>query len=223
MLSNLLKALLPNPNPIGFGPADALELMLAALLVLVALWGRVWIAPIFRRFAERTGWCMLLLAVLPVALRLLLLSHHPAPVPDVYDEFSHLLVADTLRHFRFANPPHALPQFFETFFVLQRPTYSSIYPLGQGLALALGRILFGTPWAGVLVCMAAFCALCYWMLRGWTTPAWALVGGILAVFEFGPLSQWTNGYWGGAYSAVAGCLVFGALPRLLRARSMRYG
>ena len=214
MLSNLLKALLPNPNPIGFGPADALELMLAALLVLVALWGRTWIAPNFRRFAERTGWCMLLLAVLPVALRLLLLSHHPVPAPDVYDEFSHLLEADTLRHFRLANPPHALPQLFETFFVLQEPTYSSIYPAGQGLAMAIGWIIFGLPWAGVLLGVAAFCSLCYWMLRAWTTPASALAGGLLAVIEFGPLSQWTNSYWGGALAAAAGCLVFGSLPRL---------
>ena len=214
MLSNLLKALLPNPNPIGFGPADALELMLAALLVLVALWGRTWIAPIFRRFAERTSWCMLLLAALPVALRLLLLSHHPIPTPDVYDEFSHLLEADTLRHFLLANPPHALPEFFETFFVLQEPTYSSIYPAGQGLAMAIGWIIFGLPWAGVLLGVAAFCSLCYWMLRAWTTPAWALAGGLLAVIEFGPLSQWTNSYWGGALAAAAGCLVFGSLPRL---------
>jgi hypothetical protein len=214
MLSNLLKALLPNPNPIGFGPADALELMLAALLVLVALWGRTWIAPNFRRFAERTGWCMLLLAVLPVALRLLLLSHHPVPAPDVYDEFSHLLEADTLRHFRLANPPHALPQFFETFFVLQEPTYSSIYPMGQGLAMAIGWGIFGLPWVGVLLGVAAFCSLAYWMLRAWTTPAWALAGGLLAVIEFGPLSQWTNSYWGGALAAAAGCLVFGSLPRL---------
>jgi hypothetical protein len=214
MLSNLLKALLPNPNPIGFGPADALELMLAALLVLVALWGRTWIAPIFRRFAERTSWCMLLLAALSVALRLLLLSHHPVPTPDVYDEFSHLLEADTLRHFRLANPPHVLPQFFETFFVLQEPTYSSIYPMGQGLAMAIGWIIFGLPWAGVLLGVAAFCSLCYWMLRAWTTPAWALAGGLLAVIEFGPLSQWTNSYWGGALAAAAGCLVFGSLPRL---------
>jgi hypothetical protein len=36
----------------------------------------------------------------------------------------------------------------------------------------------------------------------------------LAIFEFGPLSPWTNTYWGGAYTATAGCLVFGALPRL---------
>jgi hypothetical protein len=214
MLSNLLKALLRDPNPIGFGPADALELMLGALLVFAALWGRTWIARYFRRFAERTAWCMLLLAALPVALRLLLLSHHPAPAPDVYDEFSHLLEADTLRHFHLANPPHALPQFFETFFVLQQPTYSSIYPMGQGLAMAIGWSIFGLPWAGVLLGVAAFCSLCYWMLRGWTTPAWALGGGLLAVIEFGPLSQWTNSYWGGALAAAAGCLVFGSLPRL---------
>jgi len=214
MLSNLLKALLPNPNPIGFGPADALELVLAALLVLVALWGRTWIAPYFRRFAERTGWCMLLLAALPVALRLLLLSHHPVPTPDIYDEFSHLLEADTLRHFRLANPPHALPQFFETFFVLQEPTYGSIYPMGQGLGMAIGWVIFGLPWAGVLLGVAAFCSLSYWMLRAWTSPAWALAGGLLAVIEFGPLSQWTNSYWGGALAAAAGCLVFGSLPRL---------
>ena len=214
MLSNLLKALLPNPNPIGFGPADGLELLLAALLVVVALVGRTWIVPYFRRFAERTGWCMLLLAALPLALRLLLLSHHPVPTPDVYDEFSHLLEADTLRHFRLANPAHALPQFFETFFVLQDPTYSSIYPVGQGLGMAIGWAVFGLPWAGVLLGVAAFCSLCYWMLRAWTTPAWALAGGFAAVIEFGPLSQWTNSYWGGALAAAAGCLVFGSLPRL---------
>jgi hypothetical protein len=159
---------------------------------------------------------MLALAILPVALRLALLPKHPVPVADVYDEFGHLLVADTLRHFRFANPPHALPQFFETFFVLQNPTYSSIYPVGQGLVLASGWMIFGMPWAGVMLSTAAFCSLSYWMLRGWTTPGWALAGGLLAVFEFGPLSQWTNSYWGGAYTAAAGCLVFGALPRLRR-------
>ena len=52
------------------------------------------------------------------------------------------------------------------------------------------------------------------MLRAWTTPLWALIGALLGVFEFGPLSQWMNSYWGGAVAACAGCLVFGSLPRL---------
>jgi len=216
-----LRAFLPIDNALGFGPADFLELAIAALLVLLALVSRPWIEPYARRLAPRSAWCMLLLAALPVALRLLLLSNHPVPTPDIYDEFGHLLMADTLRHFRLANPPHSLPQFFETFFVLQRPTYSSIYPVGQGLALAIGWTLLGSPWAGVVLSTAAFCALCYWMLRAWTTPLWSLIGGLLAVSEFGPLNQWMNTYWGGALTAVAGCLVFGALPRLKAAHRRR--
>jgi hypothetical protein len=214
MLDYLLRALTTERNPIGFGVADLLELALAALFVAAALlWGSRVEARV-RRFAERTAWCMLLLALLPVVLRLALLRHHPVPTPDVYDEFSHLLVADTLRHFRLANPALVYPQFFETFFILQQPTYSSIYPIGPGLAMAIGWIIFGLPWAGVLMAMAAFCALSYWMLRGWTTPLWSLAGGILAVIEFGPLNQWTNTYWGGSLAAAVGCLAFGALPRL---------
>ncbi len=211
--AGLVSSFLPLRNPIGFGASDFIELVITTLLVLLAVISRRWMEPYARRVAPKTGWCMLLLAILPVALRIALLPYHPVPSPDIYDEFGHLLVADTLRHFRLANPPHPLHQFFETFFVLQQPTYSSIYPLGQGLSMALGRMLFGIPWAGVLLSTAAFCALCYWMLRGWTTSPWALLGGLLAVVEFGPLNQWMNGYWGGTLSATAGCLVFGALPR----------
>ena len=209
--------LAPLRNPVGFGATDFIELSLAVLLVALAFaWrGRL------PRLAHKTAWCMLALAILPIALRLLLIPHHPIPTPDLYDEFGHLLMADTLRHARLANPPHPLHQFFETFFVLQQPTYSSIYPIGNGLALAFGWIVFGTPWAGVLLCTSAFCALCYWVLRAWVAPEWALLGGLLAVFEFGPLNQWTNNYWGGAFSAAAGCLVFGALPRLRQNQRLR--
>jgi len=211
---HLFRSFLPIHNPIGFGAGDFIELAIALLLVWLALTWSGSRAAYARKFTEKTGWCMLLLAILPVALRLLLLPHYPAPSPNVSDDFSYVLLADTLRHFRLANPPHPLPQFFETFFVLQEPTYSSIYPLGQGIVLALGWTIFGHPWAGVLLPIGALCSLCYWMLRAWTTPGWALVGGLLAVFEFGPLNQWMNSYWGGGVSAAAGCLVFGALPRL---------
>jgi hypothetical protein len=205
------------------GAGDLIELGLAALLAALALVWRPWLEPYAARLAQKPVWSILLLAALPVALRLALLSRHPVPVPDIYDEFSHLLVADTLRHFRLANPAHPFHRFFETFFVLQEPTYSSIYPLGQGVALALGWMIFGTPWAAVAISVAALGAFCYWMLRGWTTPGWALTGGMLAVMEFGPLNQWMNGYWGGALPAAAGCLVFGALPRLRRGARLRDG
>jgi len=134
----------PLYNPIGFGTADFVELGTAAALVSLAAWStRVEAAA--RAFAGHRVWSMLLLAALPVALRLALLPSHPVPFPDVYDEFGHLLVADTLRHWRLANPPHPFHRFFETFFVLQEPSYGSIYPLGQGIALALGQIVFGNP------------------------------------------------------------------------------
>lgn len=198
----------------NWSAADSIELGLAALLMVLAWTSRAYLEPWARSCAAKTKWAMAALFVLPIALRLILLAHHPVPSPQIYDEFAHLLVADTLSHFRLANPAHPLHRFFETFFTLQEPSYSSIYPLGQGLVMELGRAIFGAPWAGVLIGTGALCALCYWMLRAWTTPLWALIGGVLAVLEFGPLSEWANTYWGGSVAACAGCLVFGALPRL---------
>src|SRR5579863_7896501 len=139
-MRSLFESFLPFRNPIGFGAADFLELFLALVLLCLAITLRPWIEPYGRKLAEKTWWCMALLAILPVSLRLLLLPHHPVPSPDIYDEFGHLFVADTLRHFRLSNPSHPLHQFFETFFTLQQPTYSSIYPIGQGIMLAVGRL-----------------------------------------------------------------------------------
>lgn len=213
----------PMDNPIGFGAVDFVVIFMALFAALPVFFWRSRLAPAAAWLARRPLLCMFVTAWLPVVLRLVLLNRHPVPRPDIYDEFGHLLVADTLRNFRFSNPPHALHEFFETFFVLQQPTYSSIYPIGNGLMLALGSALTGLAWSGVLAGTALFCALCYWMLRGWTTARWALAGGLLAALEFGPLNQWTNSYWGGAFSAAAGCLVFGALPRLRNTARMRDG
>jgi hypothetical protein len=218
---DFLRFFLPLRNPIGFGAADFIELILAVFLVVLVLASRPVLERYAGKLAQHTAWSMLLLALLPIALRLALLPQYPIPSPNVTDDFSYLLLADTLRHFHLANSPHRLHQFFETFFVLQEPTYSSIFPLGQGIILALGWTIFGHPWAGVALSIGAFCALCYWMLRAWTSPGWALAGGLLAVIQFGPLNQWMNSFWGGAVSACAGCLVFGALPRLREAQRSR--
>jgi hypothetical protein len=196
----------------SFGASDFLELAIAALLAVLAIaWPRL--AEPYRRLAAHPRWCMAGLGILPIALRLAMLPYYPAPAPAGADDFSYLLLADTLTHGRFANPVHPMHRFFEAVFVLQEPSYSSIYPAGQGIVLAAGQLIFGSPWAGVLLSVGAFCALCYWMLRGWVSAEWALAGGLLAVCEFGPLCQWMNLYWGGAVSAVAGCLIFGALAR----------
>ncbi|MBV9226594.1 MAG: hypothetical protein JOY85_21375 [Acidobacteriaceae bacterium] len=208
-----VRTFLSPDSTLGFGISDYVEFVATLLLAaLVLLWATAKLTT-YRVRESSIGW-LIFIAALPIALRLVLLPRYPPPVPSGADDFSYLLLADTLRHFRLANPAHPFPHFFEQVFVLQQPTYSSMYALGQGLVLALGWLIFGHPWAGVLLSVAALCGGCYWMLRAWTSPNWALAGGLLAVFEFGPLSYWTNCYWGGAVSATAGCLVFGALPRI---------
>jgi hypothetical protein len=218
-MPELFRSLRPLYNPIGFGAADFIMLAWAGLLVLL-LFAAVRCGPAVSRFARQTRWSMLVLALLPMALRLALLPTAPVPAPRTPDDFSYALLGDTLAHVRLANPPHPMHRFFETNFVLQEPTYSSIYPLGQGIALAFGQLVLRRPWAGIVLSAGAFCGLCYWMLRAWTAPAWALIGGLLAVIEFGPLQYWMNTYWGGSLAAAGGCLIFGSLPRLHhRARS----
>ncbi len=218
----LFRSFLPTSNPFGFGASDWVVLALAVLLVGLLLLTR-WVVPYARELAQRTLLCMALLFALTILLRIVLLPQSPVPIPSGADDFSFLLLGDTLSHGRLANAAHPLPQFFEAVFILQEPTYASIYPLGQGIVLALGQLLFGCAWAGVLISSGVFCALCYWMLRGWVPPLWALAGGVLAIMEFGPLNPWVNSYWGGAVSASAGCLVFGSLPRLKQSAPVRYG
>ena len=212
-LFRLFYSFLPLHNPIGFGAADFIEFALALLLVVTALAWQRWSGGA-NRLALKTVWCMAILGVLPVVLRLSMLHTSPIPTPLGADDFSYLLLGDTLAHFRLTNPTHPMHRFFETLFILQEPSYSSIYPLGPGLALAFGQLVFRQPWAGIAISMAAFTSLCYWMLRAWTKPAWALLGGVLAVIQFGPFNHWMNTYWGGALAAAAGCLVFGSMPRL---------
>jgi hypothetical protein len=214
-LPQLFRSFRPLHNPAGFGAADFVLLAFALGFSLLLMLGPL-IWPQMLKLSERTFPAMVALGASAAVLRLALFGSSPAPWPSGADDISYVLLADTLGHFRMANPAHQLHQFFEAVFVLQHPTYSSIYPLGQGFALALGRLLFGSFWAGVLLSGAAFCALCFWMLRGWVSSKWAFVGGLLAVIQFGPLNSWTNSHWGGAVSACAGCLVFGALPRARR-------
>ncbi|MEO8097368.1 MAG: hypothetical protein ABI811_06665 [Acidobacteriota bacterium] len=174
-----------------------------------------------RQFARRPILAALLVALAPILVRLLLLPWFPAPLPRLHDEFSHLLIADTFAHGRLANPVHAMWPFFESMHILVKPVYASAYPPAPGAALAVGQVLTGSPWAGVLLSIAAMCAAMYWMLRGWVSPGWALLGSALVAARFGVFSYWMNSYYGGAVAAAAGALVIGAVPRILRRRNWR--
>jgi hypothetical protein len=172
------------------------------------------------RLARRKGLAIASVAAATIVLRLALLPVLPIPVPEVHDEFSYLLAADTFAHGRLTNPPHAMAQYLETFHVNQHPTYMSKYPPGQGAVLAVGELL-GNPWIGVLLSVAALCAAVTWMLQGWVPPGWALLGGVFVLLRFGLFGYWINSYWGGAAAAIGGALVAGALPRILHSHRTR--
>src|SRR5665213_4497262 len=175
------------------------------------------LSPILTRRPALTA---VALVMATIALRLALIPLLPVPVPLVTDEFSHLLLADTLAHGRLANPTPPFWQHFESLHIIQRPHYASNYFPGQALFLAAGIVVLHSAWAGVLAGCAVFLLALYWALRGWMPSRWALFGVLLAALRFGIASYWVNAYHGGFVAAAGGALVWGAYARLRRSASL---
>jgi hypothetical protein len=195
-----------------------LALVGIAVLTLPVSWARV-LFPVkerFKRIAGAPRLCLLICAILPVVIRLLLLPVNPVPEPSIHDEFSHLLLGDTLAHGRLTNPTPAMWQHFESIHIIQKPTYNSMYLPGQGAFLALGQALFHEPWAGVEVAISLMCAAMYWMFAAWLPPPWALLGTLLAIFKLTFSGFWVDSYISAAVPTLGGALIVGALPRLRR-------
>jgi hypothetical protein len=201
--------------------------MLAVALLLAFLHpglGSGWFEALERRvsrLARRRTLAVLLIGLTALSLRAAMLPVEPIPEPVVHDEFGYLLAANTFAHGRLTNPTPPMWEHFETFSILMKPTYQCFAQPGQGMTLALGKVLFGHPFWGVWLSCGLMCAAITWMLQGWIAPAWALLGGLLAILRYGVFGYWADSYWGGAVAAIGGALVLGALPRIKESHRAR--
>jgi hypothetical protein len=202
--------------------------LLEIALIAAGIWAwkkTGWRPPNIRWISTlRRPWLVALALVAgAIVLRLALIPLLPVPTPIVTDEFSHLLLADTLLHGRVANPTHPFWQHFESLHIIQQPHYVSNYFPGHALVLAAGTLALHSPWAGILAECAAFLGFLYWALRGWMPSRWALFGVLLAALRFAIGSYWINAYHGGFLPAAGGALIFGAFARLRRRASVSQG
>src|SRR5260370_14113541 len=168
----------------------------------------------FAALARRRALSVALVGIAALTLRAALLPIEPIPEPIIHDEFGYLVAADTFAHGRLTNPAHQMWEHFESFSIIQQPTYQCFAQPTQGMLLAIGQVILRHPFWGVWLSTGLMCAAITWILQGWVPEEWALLGGMLAILRFATFSYWANSYWGGAAGAIGGAMVLGAWPRI---------
>lgn len=198
-----------------------IELALACVLLLLAIdrpdlgrkaWTHVQIAA--RRLERRPLIMIALAGAAPVVLRLALLPLVPVPEPYVMEEFNHLFLIDTYLLGRIANPVHPLAVMIQSYQQIEWPSLVSARPPLPPIFLYLGKLVFGSPFAGNLMALGATMAAICWALQAWVGERMAAITTLLAVMTFGVFGYWVNSYWGATTIVLGGALLFGAVPRL---------
>jgi hypothetical protein len=191
--------------------------IIVAILVAAAVRrnrGRLTLRAMLRALPH-TVW---LPAAVSLAISIIVFARAGVPLAPVEDEYSHLLVADTLRHGRVANPPHPMHEHFETMLVLQEPHYASQFPPGNGAALAL----FPLPIAGMWLVTALAVAAIAWAAGAVLPPGWSVLTGLLAALHPTVIDS-AQLYNSSAVPLLGGALCAGALWRMRAAPSQKLG
>src|SRR6266566_3397804 len=127
----------------------------------------------FAKLSRRRALSVVLVGLVALTLRAALIPVLPVPEPIVHDEFGYLLAADTIAHGHVTNPPHPMWVHFETFSVLQQPTYQCYGPPMQGLVLAAGSLIGG------VLAILRLGTLTYWANSYWGGATGAIGGALV--------------------------------------------
>ncbi|MFL6438968.1 MAG: hypothetical protein ACJ71Q_15420 [Terriglobales bacterium] len=175
-----------------------------------------------RRFANQRKLAVALCAALALVPRAMLLPVMPIPKPEIVDEFSYILGAETLAKGRLTNPVHPLWQHFESFHINMVPSYQSQYQPAPSAFMAVGLILGKSCWWGVWLATGLMCAAICWALQALIGPTYALLAGVYCALKYSIGTQYSDSYWGGSVCALGGALALGAFVRIIQTRSAKW-
>lgn len=163
-----------------------------------------------------------LLFCLGMVLCMLMVYPFGTPMPQVHDEFSYLLMADTFASGQLANPSHPLAKYFESFHILVDPVYQSKYFPLQGIYLAIGQLI-GHPILGIWISVGLMGNVFYYAAQALVDRRLAWLAALCLMIHFGVLNNWGYIFWGGTPFAIAGTMVLGGTLHHWRSPARKHG